>query len=237
MERIPGAPEGEPVPAPPPGSIPPAPGAPAPPPSAPAPAPPARRSRVGLIAVIVVAVVVVGGIAAALAGGGDDAETAGPSPSSTSPTGTSPTASSTATEPPAGAVPDEIGGAPRITGATGDAFEELMRGFAEQDTLAVGVYGTMQAPRFMYVVLGTAEDMEGLPLEAFLDLMAAGGNMAIQGDVATRTEGPVDAACGSTDDASLAYMCVTIDDGSVDALFGFEDAPPDEQLDIAIAAA
>ena len=109
-----------------------------------------------------------------------------------------------------------------------------MRGFAEQDTLAVGVYGTMQAPRFMYVVLGTAEDMEGLPLEAFLDLMAAGGNMAIQGDVATRTEGPVDAACGSTDDASLAYMCVTIDDGSVDALFGFEDAPPDEQLDIAI---
>jgi len=191
---------------------------------------------VGLIALIVVAVVVVGGIAAALAGGGDDPESAGPSPSSTAPTGASPTATSTS-EPPAGTVPDEIGGAPRITGATGDAFEELMRGFAEQDSLAVGVYGTMQAPAFMYVVLGTAEDMEGLPLDAFLDLMAAGGNMAIQGDVATRTEGPVDAACGSTDDASLAYMCVTIDDGSVDALFGFEDAPPDEQLDIAIAAA
>jgi hypothetical protein len=235
MERIPGAPEGEPVPAPPAGSIPPAPDAPAPPSSTPAPTPPARRSRVGLIAVIVVAVVVVGGIAAALAGGGD-AETADPSPSATSPSG-APTETSTASEQPAGTVPDEIGGAPRITGATGDAFEELMRGFAEQDTLAVGVYGTMQAPSFMYVVLGTAEDMEGLPLEAFLDLMAAGGSMAIQGDVATRTEGPVDAVCGSTDDASLAYMCVTIDDGSVDALFGFEDAPPDEQLDIAIAAA
>ena len=180
----------------------------------------------------------VGGIAAALAGGGDDAENAAPHPSSTSPTGTSPTASSTAggSRLP-GRCPTRSAAQPRITGATGDAFEELMRGFAEQDTLAVGVYGTMQAPRFMYVVLGTAEDMEGLPLEAFLDLMAAGGNMAIQGDVATRTEGPVDAACGSTDDASLAYMCVTIDDGSVDALFGFEDAPPDEQLDIAIAAA
>ncbi|HYJ61428.1 MAG TPA: hypothetical protein VE032_08200 [Actinomycetota bacterium] len=233
MEGIPTPPAGAGVPAPPSGSLPPSPGAPG------APTPPAEPRRTGLIVgLAVVAALVIGGIAAAVASGGGDGGQAAPSTPASEPSTTiSPTPTDTGGGAPAGAIPDEIGGEQRISGAQGDAFEELMRGFAGEDSLAVGAYGTLAEPRFMYIVIGPSSEVEGLPLEAFLNLMAAGGEVEIAGEVATRTEGDVEAACGSVDDPTIGFMCVTIDDESIDLLFGFQEIAIDQQLGLAVAAA
>lgn len=236
-----------PAPPPPTQTLPPPPGIPAPALQATPLAPsgvPGRPSRAPLIVAVVVGLAVFAVVAAMLAGGGSNPDDAAPATTTSepdaSPTPEEPTTAPT-TEPDGGGgsqgLPASIAGAPRLSGTAGEAAEEFMRAYIGDEPTAVALYGTLRRPAFLYVVFGDSTGAQDLPLPEFLELSAAAGGIELRGEVSSRSEGDVSAACATADDPDLRFLCVTVDDETVDMLMGFLDTGSPDQLDAAIEAA
>lgn len=201
-----------------------------------------------MIAAAMVGLAVFVVVAAMLTAGGSDRDDAAPAATTTTEPDADPTPSTTPEEPSTTAptepadggsrgLPESIGGSPRLSGKAGEAAEGFMRAYIGDEPTAVALYGTLQRPAFLYVVFGDSTGAEDLPLPEFLELSAAGGGIELRGEVSSRTQDDVSAACATADDPDLRFLCVTVDDETVDMLMGFLDTGTQDQLDAAIEAA
>jgi hypothetical protein len=145
----------------------------------------------------------------------------------------SPPASSAPTTSDDGSFPATLGGEPRLTGETADAFENLFRSMSGGELGAFAAYGSGDLPVYYAAEIGPSFLTGDDEASQMLTATAGGANLSLSGPTEYDPLGQAHTACRATTDTDIRFLCVTDDGERVVMIFGTVDPPAGDHVAIA----